>query len=307
MSQQKQTDVSELIAEEFGANAEYVQGLLERFRTNPDLVDDSWRSYFTEILGNGAKAVTAPETDGKTRVAKSDGNVAAAPAPQPKPAEARPPANVEAVPLRGPALKIVENMERSLSVPTATSERRIPVKLLDENRRLINKHLAEHDRGKASYTHLIAWALLRALDAYPQLNDGFFNGEGGAARLKQPQVNLGVAVDLTKKDGSRSLLVPNIKNANSLTFSEFLAAYDDVVKRAREGKLQIADFQGTTVSLTNPGTIGTVASIPRLMEGQSVIIATGAIEVVPLAASCLARRMARSICGRAPLRAKLLQ
>ena len=278
MSQQKQTDVSELIAEEFGANAEYVQGLLERFRTNPDLVDDSWRSYFTEILGNGAKAVTAPETDGKTRVAKSDGNVAAAPAPQPKPAEARPPANVEAVPLRGPALKIVENMERSLSVPTATSERRIPVKLLDENRRLINKHLAEHDRGKASYTHLIAWALLRALDAYPQLNDGFFNGEGGAARLKQPQVNLGVAVDLTKKDGSRSLLVPNIKNANSLTFSEFLAAYDDVVKRAREGKLQIADFQGTTVSLTNPGTIGTVASIPRLMEGQSVIIATGAIE-----------------------------
>jgi 2-oxoglutarate dehydrogenase E1 component len=175
-------------------------------------------------------------------------------------------------------LKIVENMESSLRVPTATSERRIPVKLLDENRRLINQHLAEHDRGKASYTHLIAWAILRALEQSPQLNDGFFNGEGGAARLKRSQVNLGVAVDLTKKDGTRTLLVPNIKNANSLSFSEFLTAYDDVVKRARDGKLQIADFQGTTLSLTNPGTIGTVASIPRLMEGQSLIVATGAIE-----------------------------
>jgi 2-oxoglutarate dehydrogenase E1 component len=282
LSQQKQTDVSELIAEEFGANAEYVQGLLERFRSNPDLVDDSWRSYFSEILGNGDRVAPTPETAGNARVARADGSAAAAPAPRPKPTEARPSANVptdvEAIPLRGAALKIVENMERSLSVPTATSERRIPVKLLDENRRLINKHLAEHDRGKVSYTHLIAWALVRALETYPQLNDGFFDGEGGAARLKRPLVNLGIAVDLTKKDGSRSLLVPNIKNASSLSFSEFLAAYDDVIKRARNGKLQVADFQGTTVSLTNPGTIGTVASIPRLMEGQSVIIATGAIE-----------------------------
>jgi 2-oxoglutarate dehydrogenase E1 component len=298
LSQQNKTDLSEMIAEEFGANAEYVQGLLERFRTNPDLVDDSWRSYFSEMLGdgastaqasgNGAKATAAAttpaiETDGDARAARREVSTAAAPAAAPAPAgkpaaEARPPADVEVVPLRGPALKIVENMERSLSVPTATSERRIPVKLLDENRRLINKHLAEHDRGKASYTHLIAFAVLRALEVYPQLNDGFFNGEGGAARLKRPHVNLGVAVDLTKKDGSRTLLVPNVKNAESLSFSQFLTAYDDVVKRAREGKVQISDFQGTTVSLTNPGTIGTVASIPRLMEGQSVIVATGAIE-----------------------------
>ncbi len=291
MSQQSRTDLSEMIAEEFGANAEYVQGLLERFRTNPDLVDDSWRSYFNEILGdgpreipaavqtsgNGAKAVPV-ESDGDTRASRTETSAAAAPAPERKPAEVRPPEDAEVIPLRGPAAKIVENMERSLTVPTATSERRIPVKLLDENRRLINTHLAEHDRGKASYTHLIAWAVLRALDVYPQLNDGFFEGENGPARLKRPNVNLGVAVDLTKKDGTRTLLVPNIKNANSLAFSDFLTAYDDVVQRARDGKLQIADFQGTTISLTNPGTIGTVASIPRLMEGQSVIVATGAIE-----------------------------
>jgi 2-oxoglutarate dehydrogenase E1 component len=169
-------------------------------------------------------------------------------------------------------------MEASLSVPTATSERRIPVKLLDENRRIINKHLAEKDRGKASYTHLIAWAILRALDDFPQLNDGFAEVDGAPSRVKRSHVNLGVAVDLVKKDGTRNLLVPNIKDANNLTFSQFLSAYDDVVKRAREGKLQVPDFQGTTVSLTNPGTLGTVASIPRLMAGQSVIIATGAIE-----------------------------
>lgn len=289
MSQQSRTDFSEMIAEEFGANAEYVQGLLERFRTNPDLVDDSWRSYFNEILGDGAPEVPAAvqtsgngakaaEPDGEARPTRTETSAAAAPAPERKPAEVRPPDDAEVVPLRGPAAKIVENMERSLTVPTATSERRIPVKLLDENRRLINTYLAEHDRGKASYTHLIAFAVLRALDVYPQLNDGFFEGENGPARLKRPNVNLGVAVDLTKKDGTRTLLVPNIKNANRLTFSEFLTAYDDVVQRARDGKLQIADFQGTSISLTNPGTIGTVASIPRLMEGQSVIVATGAIE-----------------------------
>src|SRR5437763_1369988 len=169
-------------------------------------------------------------------------------------------------------------MEASLAVPTATSQRRIPVKLLDENRTIINRHLAERDQGKASYTHLIAYALLRALKDSPQLNDGFGSVDGQPARIKRAAVNLGIAIDLEKKDGSRSLLVPNIKNANQLSFSDFLKAYDDAVMHARAGKLQVADFQGTTISLTNPGTIGTVASTPRLMAGQSVIIATGAIE-----------------------------
>ena len=273
MSQQSKPDLSQVIAEEFGANATYVEGLLERFRNNPELVDDSWRSYFTELIGgrqrhqNCAAAVTAAPP--RRRPGSRTQSRAPAPAPQPE---------GEVIPIRGPAQKIVENMERSLSVPTATSERRIPVKLLDENRRIINKHLAENDRGKASYTHVIAWAIVRALDTFPQLNDVYATVDGTSARVKRTGVNLGVAVDLTKKDGTRTLLVPNIKNANSLSFSEFLTAYDDVIQRAREGKLQISDFQGTTVSLTNPGTIGTVASIPRLMEGQSVIVATGAIE-----------------------------
>ncbi|HEV7680603.1 MAG TPA: multifunctional oxoglutarate decarboxylase/oxoglutarate dehydrogenase thiamine pyrophosphate-binding subunit/dihydrolipoyllysine-residue succinyltransferase subunit [Pyrinomonadaceae bacterium] len=301
------TDLSEVIAENFGANATYVEGLLSRFRSNPELVDESWRTYFAELLGDGDSSETTTsaislteqtpvQTPAQTRVTENGGNAparatvaeAAAPAKSETQSTAttKQPAVVptsssepsEVVPIRGAALKIVENMEASLTVPTATSQRRIPVKLLDENRRIINKFFHENGRGKASYTHLIAWALVRALDEFPQLNDGFASVDGNSVRLKRPDVNLGVAIDITKKDGSRTLLVPNIKAANKLRFSQFLTAYDDVVKRAREGKLQIADFQGTTISLTNPGTIGTVASTPRLMAGQSLIIATGAIE-----------------------------
>ncbi len=317
MAESVRTDLSEVIAEQFGANATYVEGLLSRFRANAESVDESWRTYFTELLENGDGAAVAQtpgvETtpraiegttrapaaeNGRTQIATTEtptgttqtaagtkiqaAPAAAAQSPAPAAAAQQPaptaPADVEIIPIRGVALKIVENMEASLSVPTATSQRRLPVKLLDENRLIINKHLQENDRGKASYTHLIAWALLRALDEFPQLNDGFDVVDGNPVRLRRSGVNLGVAIDVTKKDGTRTLLVPNIKNANKLRFAEFLHAYDDVVKRAREGKLQIADFQGTTISLTNPGTIGTVSSTPRLMAGQSVIIATGAIE-----------------------------
>ena len=282
-------DLSELFAENFGANATYVETLFARFRSDPALVDESWRAYFSGLLSDSSisrsdsGAITSKTADdGTASTAQGDGNkAAAAPARAPAPAaESKPPPKetVGATPIRGPALKIVENMEASLAVPTATSQRRIPVKLLDENRRIVNRHLGDNGGRKASYTHMIAWAIVRALAEFPQLNDGFDLIDGNPSRLKREAVNLGIAIDLEKKDGTRSLLVPNIKNANALNFSSFLDAYDDVVKRARTGKLQIADFQGTTISLTNPGTIGTVASTPRLMAGQSVIIATGAIE-----------------------------
>lgn len=287
-------DLSELIAENFGANATYVEGLLGRFRSNPDLVDESWRAYFSELLGEPAAVAAEPSENGRATIAATAPSAtpqpeaeltgsqtgAAAASRQPEPATPAAAQQVagEAKPIRGAALKIVENMQASLAVPTATSQRRIPVKLLDENRRIINKNLAENDRGKASYTHLIAWAILRTLEKFSQLNDGYGEVDGTPTRFQREAVNLGVAIDLEKKDGTRTLLVPNIKNANTLSFSKFLEAYDDIVKRARTGKLQVADFQGTTISLTNPGTIGTVASTPRLMAGQSVIIATGAIE-----------------------------
>ncbi len=265
-------ELSEQLVEEFGPNASYVETLLDRYLSAPDLVDESWGSYFAELLGklpqNGRSNVPAPvieqpkvQTKPKT-VSFTDGL----------------PLGSNQELLRGGAKKIVENMEQSLTVPTATSVRLVPVKLLDENRRVINEHLAAGGRGKVSYTHIIAWAILRALDRFPQMNDGLAITQEGPARVKRPDINFGVAVDIERKDGSRSLLVPNIKGANKKTFAEFLWAYDDIVARARSGKLEIPDFEGTTISLTNPGTIGTVGSVPRLMAGQSMIVASGAIE-----------------------------
>jgi 2-oxoglutarate dehydrogenase E1 component len=154
----------------------------------------------------------------------------------------------------------------------------MPVKVLEENRRIVNDHLQATGRGKASFTHLIAWAIIQSAKAYPRMNHGYAEMNGAPARIENEHINLGIAIDIEKKDGSRNLLVPNIKNCESMNFAEFFAAYNEQVKKAREGKLEIADFQGTTISLTNPGTLGTVASNPRLMAGQSAIIATGAIE-----------------------------
>jgi 2-oxoglutarate decarboxylase len=264
------TNISAFIEENFGANATYVEGLLARYQANPNSVDESWQAYFSQLL-NGGQA-----TQAETRPSGSV-STTQPPAKPEKPSPTLAP-DTTSKPITGPAKIIVENMEQSLTVPTATSVREMPVKLLEENRRIINEHLQARGRGKVSFTHLIAWAIIKAVKAYPQMNTGFAEIDGKPSRLQHDGVNLGLAIDIEKKDGSRTLLVPNIKGADKMTFAQFFAEYNDRVKRARDGKLEIADFQGTTVSLTNPGTIGTVASNPRLMAGQSVIIATGAIE-----------------------------
>ncbi|MBP9663461.1 MAG: multifunctional oxoglutarate decarboxylase/oxoglutarate dehydrogenase thiamine pyrophosphate-binding subunit/dihydrolipoyllysine-residue succinyltransferase subunit [Pyrinomonadaceae bacterium] len=263
------TNLSEFIKEAFGSNATYVEGLLARYRTDPKLVDESWQAYFGDLL-NGQ----SPATQAETRAVAS---VPTEPKATPKkPAVAAPSGTAKAI--TGPAKKIVENMEQSLTVPTATSFRTIPVKVLEENRRIVNEHLAARGLGKASFTHIIAWAIVQAAKVMPSLNTGYGEIDGTPSRIENTAINLGIAIDIEKKDGSRTLLVPNIKNAGEMNFAEFFAGYNDTVKRARDGKLEIADFQGTTISLTNPGTIGTVASNPRLMAGQSAIIATGALE-----------------------------
>ena len=287
----KSTNLSEFIAENFGANASYVEGLLSRFQSDPSLVDESWRAYFGDLLNgnvpteNGQSSATtiekpATETTKTNGAARQTATIATA-APQ-TPQTTAPTvtvgANVDVKAITGASKKIVENMELSLTVPTATSLRRVPVKVLEENRRIINENLQTAGRGKVSFTHLIAWAIVKSLKEYPQMNFGYGVVDGKPSRLEADDVNLGIAIDIEKKDGSRNLLVPNIKGANRMNFAEFFVAYNEQVKKARDGKLVIEDFQGTTVSLTNPGTIGTVASNPRLMSGQGVIIATGAIE-----------------------------
>jgi len=183
-----------------------------------------------------------------------------------------------AQPLRGGALRVVENMQASLSVPTATSIRTMPVRTLEENRAILNKHRASTGAGKISFTHIVAWAMLRALDTFPRLNDAYAELDAQAHRVQRNTVRLGLAVDVQKKDGSRRLLVPNIKDANELDFAVFLKAYDDLVARSRKGAITPEEFMGTTVTLTNPGVVGTTSSAPRLMQGQGLIAAIGALD-----------------------------
>ncbi|MBK8551743.1 MAG: multifunctional oxoglutarate decarboxylase/oxoglutarate dehydrogenase thiamine pyrophosphate-binding subunit/dihydrolipoyllysine-residue succinyltransferase subunit [Ignavibacteria bacterium] len=161
---------------------------------------------------------------------------------------------------------------------SATTFRTIPVKVLEENRRIINDYLKKKNAGKISYTHIIGWAIVKGINYVPVMNNSYTIINGEPNLVKKQNINLGLAVDLQKKDGSRSLIVPNIKKANLLNFKQYFYAYDDIIRRSRNNKIEVSDFQGTTISLTNPGTLGTVASTPRLMIGQGTIIATGAID-----------------------------
>lgn len=179
--------------------------------------------------------------------------------------------------LKGVGSKVVENMEESLEIPTATSLRVLPVKMMMENRKIINRHLERNADPKATMTHFIAWAIVRALEEHPTINSYYTRHDGQSYRVQRSQINLGVAVDLPTKDGGRSLVVPNIKGVDQMDFKTFLFAYHELIDKARNGKLDVADFQDTTISITNPGTIGTVSSMPRLMKEQGAILATGAI------------------------------
>ncbi len=180
--------------------------------------------------------------------------------------------------LRGPAKAIAANMISSLEVPTATSVRAIPAKLLIDNRVVINSNLARARGGKVSFTHLIGYAVIKALAAFPSMNVYYDEIDGKPVAVQPPHVNFGIAIDMPKPDGTRLLMVPNIKRAETMNFAEFWRTYEDLIKRARAGKLTADDHSGTTVSLTNPGGIGTVHSVPRLSKGQAAIIGVGSLD-----------------------------
>ncbi|WP_420805212.1 multifunctional oxoglutarate decarboxylase/oxoglutarate dehydrogenase thiamine pyrophosphate-binding subunit/dihydrolipoyllysine-residue succinyltransferase subunit [Intrasporangium chromatireducens] len=237
-----------------------------------------------------AKSATPAQAPAQSAPAKS---APAGPAPAGPPptkaapakaaaAKAAPAADEEAAdvvqPLRGAPARVVTNMNASLEVPTATSVRSVPAKLLIDNRVVINNHLARARGGKVSFTHLIGFAMIKALKQMPEMNYGFIEQDGKPAVRQPGHVNFGLAIDLKKDDGSRTLVVPSIKAAEQMDFVHFWAAYEDIVRKARGNKLTIEDFQGTTISLTNPGGIGTVHSVPRLMQGQGTIIGVGALE-----------------------------
>ena len=253
---------------EFGINSWLEDELYQQYLHDRKTVDDSWTKVFES---NGGAA--APSANG-TPVHSTIPNGTPAPA---VPAAPEASADQELIPLRGAAARIAENMNASLSVPLATSQRVIPVKVIDENRRIVNEHRALTGKSKISYTHIIGWAIVKAVQSNPTLNHAYAEINGERFRVSHNQINIGIAVDVAGKDGTRSLKVPNIKAAGELDFARYVEAFDDIVARARGNKLTVQDFEGTTISLTNPGTVGTVGSVPRLMPGQGAIIATGTI------------------------------
>ena len=292
----------------FGPNEWLVQEMYERYQSDPSSVDKSWWEFFadykgTPSLNNSVKSGTPPIPKSQlakpvpaskpeiispeivkpiteikeTPVTTSATTIKPAdPVVKPIPTLATPgAATVE--PLRGVAARVVQSMEGSLSVPTATSVRVVPAKLMIDNRTVINNHLKRGRGGKVSFTHIIGYAMVKALRAMPEMNTFFTDLDGKPAVGHPEHINLGIAIDLAKPDGSRQLLVPSIKGCEALDFAQFWSAYEDIVRKARAGALTVEDFAGTTISLTNPGTIGTVHSVPRLVQGQGLILGVGSL------------------------------
>ncbi len=266
----------------FGPNAWLVDDMYDRFLADPDSVSESWREFFADYRPAPVPAPQAPPA-----VAATPTPAQAAPPAVAVPAVAAPvrapigeAGTDEPVPLRGAASRIVANMEASLTVPTATSVRTVPARLLEVNRLILNNQLARTTGAKVSFTHIIGYAVVRALHDVPSLNATFVgdaDGSGKPGVVHHKHVGLGLAVDQEKSDGTRTLLVPCIKEADTLDFRSFVLAYEDLIRKIQTNKIVPDDFAGTTVSLTNPGTLGTIQSVPRLMPGQGAIIGVGAL------------------------------
>ena len=241
--------------------------MFDRFLTDPQSVSSSWREFFADYQRSTVPTVAS----------------AAASVPLAPSAVVRE-VNEGATPLRGAAARIVTNMNASLAVPTATSVRSVSARLLEINRSALNEALSRASGAKVSFTHLIAFAVVKGLVAIPAMNASFVEAvdqKGTPGILRHDHVGLGLAVDVEKSDGSRNLMVPVIRDADAMDFRTFLLAYEDIIRKVHAGKVGADDFVGASVSLTNPGTLGTVQSVPRLMSGQGAIIGVGALTWPP--------------------------
>src|SRR6266545_4178096 len=258
-------------------DAAFVQAMYEEYLRDPNSVGQEWRELFEN--GKLAELPIIPEAPGARSAVSGTRETLAVPAPE-APAHRAPltahPVPSNAVPITGPAARLVANMTESLTVPTATSFRDISATTMDARRKALNAQLAASGR-KVSFTHLIGYAIVQAAKRLPVMTHAFQEIDGKPHRVNPGAIGLGLAVDVEKKDGSRALVVPVIKHAEGMDFAAFHAAYEALVEKARSNRLMPDDFAGGTIQLTNPGTLGTVASVPRLMKGQGSIIATGTI------------------------------
>jgi 2-oxoglutarate dehydrogenase E1 component len=282
--------------------------MYEQFVADPASVSASWQEFFADYQSQAPSVAAAAATSTQVQAVldayrppadtdlgePSNGHGVPSATPTPTPTPTPPPAPPLAAtpapseappeepgkPIRGAGAAIAANMERSLTVPTATSFRNVPAKLLEVNRKVVNGFRARTGQTKVSFTHLIGYAIVRAIaDQVPAMKNTYAEGADGKPRLiVNDHVNMGLAVDVEKSDGSRTLVVPVLRDADTLDFAGFLAAYEEIIRKVKTNKLTVDDFMGANVSLTNPGTIGTVQSVPRLMPGQAVIVGVGSID-----------------------------
>ncbi|MBE1605778.1 multifunctional oxoglutarate decarboxylase/oxoglutarate dehydrogenase thiamine pyrophosphate-binding subunit/dihydrolipoyllysine-residue succinyltransferase subunit [Actinopolymorpha pittospori] len=272
---------------EYGVNEWLVDEMYEKYLLDPDSVERSWwpilEAYKPGVANQEHDDPSPAAADGEasqttSTPVRSQRVPADPPQPRSTPTEATAEVQDAATPLRATAKSLARTMDASLSVPTATSVRRVPATLMADNRRVVNDHLHRTRGGRVSVTHLIAWALVQSLKEFPSQNVYYQEIDGQPSVLTPAHINLGIAIDVAKPGGDRALVVPALKRADAMSFDEFVAAYEELVFRARANQLTAEDFARVTISLTNPGGTGTEHSVPRLMRGQGSIIGVGALE-----------------------------
>ena len=323
----------------FGANEWMVEEMRAAWSADPSSVSPQWRELFetdpsaglhqpgpassngsaSSAAGGPRRATITPQTASSLRRSSAVQDVTRSDLPPAPPSDTAPPTSPyaqrqaahpahdqdgdayedRATRLKGAAARTAKNMDDSLSMPTATSARAVPAKVLIENRSVINTHLARTRGGKVSFTHLIGWAVVESLTEMPSMNVSYGVDEAGKPVLHEPaHVAFGLAIDVPGSDGQRRLLVPSIKQADLMDLSQFVEAYEALVAKARENKLDLDDFRGTTVTLTNPGMIGTLHSVPRLMPGQGLIVGVGAMDYPAAFAGASPDTLARQAIGK---------
>ena len=323
----------------FGANEWMVEEMRAAWSADPSSVSPQWRELFetdpgaglhqpgpassngsaSSAAGGPRRATITPQAASSLRRSSAVQDVTRSDLPPAPPSDTAPPTSPYAqrqaahpahdqdgdayedrtTRLKGAAARTAKNMDDSLSMPTATSARAVPAKVLIENRAVINSHLARTRGGKVSFTHLIGWAVVESLTEMPSMNVSYGVDEAGKPVLHEPaHVAFGLAIDVPGSDGQRRLLVPSIKQADLMDLSQFVEAYEALVAKARENKLDLDDFRGTTVTLTNPGMIGTLHSVPRLMPGQGLIVGVGAMDYPAAFAGASPDTLARQAIGK---------
>ncbi|MBX3044214.1 MAG: multifunctional oxoglutarate decarboxylase/oxoglutarate dehydrogenase thiamine pyrophosphate-binding subunit/dihydrolipoyllysine-residue succinyltransferase subunit [Candidatus Kapabacteria bacterium] len=256
-------------------NSAFEDELYFNYLKDPDSVSPEWREYFQRVHGKSVfvvddRPVPATENYGRSEATVRMQNISTAGSPLDF--------ITDWSDFTPDETSHIKEMYQSLDVPSASSTRTMAVKALDENRRIINRYHLKLRKPRVSFTHLVAWSVLKSLIKFPRLNDSFDIRNGKPVRIIKNEINVGLAIDLVTPSGKKILVIPSIKNAQNLSFYEFMLEFDEMLFKARNGKLEYRDLSDTTITLINPGMIGTTMSNPRLLKGQGLVVSAGLID-----------------------------